>query len=218
MSDSGEHHWIAISDLLSGFVVVMILMLVTSVVLRRLEAESATERVVRERKQSILSLETQLEAYVAQGLLAVDSDNGRVRFMDASFPSGSACLDPRATEAARALAPEIASALAADPGLVVYVEGHTDASYFRGQPDARSAEASCGWFADNTQLSTVRAANVRAILTEALPVDVRARVPVSGWGAERLLAPDRPLGSENRRVEIRYVWPPVQAADAAGPP
>ncbi len=207
MSQDGHHHWIAISDLLSGFVVVLILLFVGSTALQTLKVESASERESREREETMRGIARALEPYVASGLVTVDEGEDRIRLNDTSFPSGSACLDPRAVAAIQSVAPEVAGALKAHADLTVYVEGHTDAASFLGTPTAEKARDLCGWFSDNTQLSTVRATAVRTILASHLQTEMLARVPVSGFGSEVLKDASDPYGAINRRVEIRIVWP-----------
>ncbi len=200
MSSHEGHHWIAISDMLSGFVVVLLLMFVSAAMLPHFEAEATEVVEARNRDQAMRALAEAVKPYTAQGIVSVDMTNKRLDLNDASFQSGSACLDVRAGAAMAAVAPIVANMLTTSPNLTIYVEGHTDPAPIRGLANG------CGWFADNTQLSTVRAANVRTRIAEHLPATTRARMPVSGWGPERLRNSVNVLAAENRRVEMRFVW------------
>jgi hypothetical protein len=72
---------------------------------------------------------------------------------------------------------------------------------------------SCGYFANNTQLSTLRATNVKEeLLLGADKARYKGRITVSGWGPEKLENEQEPTAAVSRRVEIRFVW----EADDAG--
>ena len=199
MSNDDGHHWIGISDLLSGFVVVMILLFVASVALRAEQVKSAVEQQAQARTDAMQGLRAELASFADTVTVAVDDP--RVEFMDSSFASGSACLDAQAEAAIDVLAPRVRAMLDQDPSLTVYVEGHSDPSTIRRLVNA------CGYFNDNTQLSTLRAANVRNRLVAGMDATTRARVPVSGWGAEKLRNTTDLYAAENRRVDVRPIWP-----------
>lgn len=212
-------HWVPIADLLSGFVVVLLLMFVGSVVLSALERQEEERRVAeareteearieRLRAESFSALKSDLRSYEASKVLHVDEVARSIELKDVSFRPGSACLSERASEAIEQVGPRIAAMLTNDPALHVQIEGHTDPV-----PVGR-LKNSCGYFATNTQLAAQRAMNVRGLIVpEALP-ELRARLPVLGWGPDRLRNTGDQTAAENRRVELRFQWLEVGAPSA----
>ena len=191
--------WIPIADLLAGFVVVLLLMFVGAAALPVLEAERAEQTEEAKRNAAFRGLAETLLPFEADGVLQVDVGGRRIELRDVSFESGSACLSDEARSALRSVADQVVAMLAQDPSLHVFFEGHTDP-----QPVGKLRNQ-CGWFADNTQLSAQRAQNVRDLLVESGP-GLRKRLPVMGWGPDRLRNSESPLAPENRRVELRFAW------------
>ena len=149
-----------------------------------------------------------LRSYEASKVLHVDEVARSIELKDVSFRPGSACLSERASEAIEQVGPRIAAMLTNDPALHVQIEGHTDPV-----PVGR-LKNSCGYFATNTQLAAQRAMNVRGLIVpEALP-ELRARLPVLGWGPDRLRNTGDQTAAENRRVELRFQWLEVGAPSA----
>lgn len=211
----GNNPWIPIADLLSGFVIVLLLLFVTASLLPHFERQVAVDaaRAERERREAeraefLRSLESRLRPFADRGTVRMDVSRRLIEFGDVSFASGSACLTDGAESAVRAIAPVVAGQFATDPLLVIQVEGHTDPS------PVRRLSNSCGWFANNTQLSTLRAQNVRELLVSG-SADARARMPVTGWGPDRLRNREVPDAPENRRIELHIVWSD-NAATAGG--
>ena len=163
------------------------------------------ERVVRQaearRASQFATVSASIEAAESAGLLVVDTDRREVRLLDASFLSGSACLSPAARAAMTLIREPVLRSMREDLGLSVYVEGHTD------PVPVLTLMRACGVFENNTQLSTLRATNVREMLVGGEPASLRARMPVTGWGADRLLNMKTPTSPENRRVVLRWVYP-----------
>jgi flagellar motor protein MotB len=204
--------WIPIADLLSGFVVVVLLLFVSAAILPRLEKEAAQVSEEQRRTAAFADLRQTLAAEEAQGIIAVDVAGRTIELKDVSFEPASACLSPAAAAAVAKIAPAVARDLEAEPGLEVHLEGHTDPI-----PVAR-IQRSCGVFGDNTQLSALRAANVREQLLASAPAGARARMPVTGRGPDRLRNTVEPTAPENRRVELRWSWTgqaPEQPAPAS---
>lgn len=214
---SRHNPWTSIADLFSGMVVVVLVLFASSAAIPRLRAAAAqhpapsrgdggapppTPAQVRARQQEqfLDVLAARLAPFVA--LQIIDFDRGRrlVEFKDVSFRRGSACLVGEATHAIGAIASTIAGQLETDQTLTVHLEGHSDAVQIHGLLHG------CGWFEDNTQLSTLRAANVRRVIAAGSSPAVRARLAVTGWGPDHLKNPRDPNAAENRRVELRFVW------------
>ena len=80
------------------------------------------------------------------------------------------------------------------------IEGHTDPAMIHTVVNRG------GYFADNIQLSTLRAANVRRELLASMGTEYANRIGVAGYGDTRLKNIEQPLSAENRRIEIRILW------------
>lgn len=208
-SSKSSNPWIPIADLLAGFVVIMLLMFVTASLRvmwleeREAEAERARLEAAEQRKRSAFDgVAGRLAEFEAAGIVRVDRTNSTVALTDLSFRSGSACLSPDAVGAVRAVASGLKELGESNRAmLTLYIEGHTDP-----RPVPRLANA-CGWFEDNIQLSTLRAANVRQEVISAAGQKLASSLAVAGYGSSRLANADEPTAPENRRVELRFVWP-----------
>lgn len=187
--------WLPVADLFSGFVLVLLLMLVISMVVGQL-GQAQVERALMEQ------LRDSLAEFAQQGALDVRINERLIRFRDVSFETGSACLSVVAKRALASLAPTLRDAFAKFPELVVYVEGHTDPRRIAGVSNR------CGYFADNVQLSSLRAANARQYLLvrAGLPEQYADRIAVAAYGASRPLNKNDPYAAENRRVDLRLSW------------
>jgi outer membrane protein OmpA-like peptidoglycan-associated protein len=102
------------------------------------------------------------------------------------FELNSSALKPQASDQLKQLQMALTSASLGKDRFVV--AGHTDA---KGSPSY------------NKQLSLRRAEAVKRFLV-ARGMDA-GRLDTVGYGSEKLLAPDRPEDSSNRRVEIRDI-------------
>jgi flagellar motor protein MotB len=207
---SSHNHWTSVADLMSGFVVVVLVLFAVATTLPLFKpppppppAAPRTDplRVREQRRERFLgSLEDALAPYAREGILSLDRRTRSIQFNEVSFAVGSACLTEQAVLATDAVVLLIVAQLEADPELTIHVEGHTDPRPVNGLKNA------CGWFADNTQLSTLRAANVRARIADLVRFETRARLPVTGWGADRPRNLADRYAAENRRVELAFVW------------
>jgi flagellar motor protein MotB len=204
----GHNHWIPVADLLSAFVVVCLLLFVSAaikpVIEKRkefLEAQEQGLTLEEERTERFVGLKVQLSDVEEAGVLAVDPTNRTIEFRDVSFKSGSACLSEPAQQAILLIREVVLEDLTADGSLNIYLEGHTDPVPVGGLRRA------CGVFENNTQLSTLRASNVRDLLL-ADAEHYRERMPVTGWGPDRLRNTDMPTSPVNRRVELKWSWQP----------
>lgn len=211
--------WIAIADLMSGFVVVLLLMVVSAVARPRLEAQArarveATSEagVARRRDAAMQALSDAVGEEQRAGLLSVSVPDRLIELRDLSFASGTACLSDEASAAVLKLGDQIGRMMNADEHLHIFIEGHTDPT-----PVSRLINR-CGWFANNTQLSAQRAANVRDVVVAAGHLDSQQRLPVTGWGPDRLRNREDPQSAVNRRVELRFQWLDVEPEEKAPTP
>jgi chemotaxis protein MotB len=123
-----------------------------------------------------------------------------LEFTSVTFESGSALLAPATKSAVRDLAAKLKRYMDENNRMEILIEGHTDPAAIK-QVINRG-----GYFSDNIQLSTLRAANVRAELLTHLGTEYAKRIGVAGYGETRLRNTQYPLSPENRRIEIRILW------------
>ena len=152
-------------------------------------------------KQEMMSqIDKTLQEYQEAGQIKVHIETGMLEFTSVTFDSGSAVLTPAVMNAVRELSASLKSYMDEHERMEVLIEGHTDPAAIR-QVINRG-----GYFSDNIQLSTLRAANVRAALLSFMGNEYAGRIGVAGYGETRLKNTDTPLAPENRRIEIRILW------------
>lgn len=185
--------WISISDLLSGVVLILLLMFVMAAIIPQYTAEA-------ERQDMMMQIDEALKEYQDRGQIKVHVETGMLEFTSMTFESGSALLAADTMRAVGELAKELKTYMDTHERMEVLIEGHTD-------PAAISQLMNRGgYFSDNIQLSTLRAANVRSALLSHMGNEYAKRIGVAGYGETRLKNAENPLSSENRRIEIRILW------------
>ena len=188
-----RNSWISISDLLSSVVLILLLMFILASVLPQYTQES-------QKRDMMTQIEKALKAYEDKGQVRVHIETGMLEFTSVTFSSGSAELSPAAVSVIKDFSAQLKSYMTENPKMEVLIEGHTD-------PAAVSElRNSGGYFANNVQLSTLRAANVRDALLKIIGMEYANRIGVAGYGETRLKNTENPLSEENRRIEIRILW------------
>ena len=215
-AENGESYFVSMTDLMTGFLFVFIIMLMFFV----LQFSSATTQLVSAkdtRDQILEDIRARLEE---RGIrVIVDNENGILRLPEELlFSKNRADI----TEQGRDKAAHVASAMSIvlpcyagesappdckpSPGgrlETVLVEGHTDSDPVKGGP-----------FGDNWELSVFRAINTYQALTLAAPelADLRndghkAVLGVSGYGEFRALNANLDEGqkTQNRRIDLRFI-------------
>jgi flagellar motor protein MotB len=204
MASHSHNPWIPIADLMSGFVVVLMILFATVAALQRFRG-SANEKGTSEEQAALFDeLEEDLRPYTDARIVVLDRVRQSIELSsDASFKEGSACLNAGAQRAVDAIALAVINDLQKDGDLTIQVEGHTDPKR------VSSLRESCGHFSDNIQLSERRATNVKKRIASTLDSTQRKlleRMPVIGWGPDCLRNRTSPYASENRRVELHFAW------------
>lgn len=185
--------WISIADLLSSVVLVLLLMFVLSAVAPKYTQEA-------QRHTMMAQIDAALVDYKERGQVRVNQDKGVLEFTSVTFASGSAELDVGTTPLIRDLALRLHQYMQEHPRMEVLIEGHTDPSAVKGIVNDG------GYFENNIQLSTLRAANVRNALLNQMGIEYANRIGVAGYGETRLKNVKEPMSAENRRIEIRLLW------------
>lgn len=185
--------WVSISDLLSSALLIILLMFVLASILPQYTQEA-------QRHEMMGQIDANLKEYQEKGQVYVHVDTGVLEFTSVTFPSGSASLTPEAAKAIADFSGQLKAYMNSHPQMEILVEGHTDPAF------VSSVVNRGGYFADNIQLSTLRASNVRTALLNNLGQEYAGRIGAAGYGETRLKNKEKPLSPENRRIEIRILW------------
>ena len=185
--------WISISDLLSSVVLILLLMFVLAAILPQYTQEA-------QRREMMNSFEDALREYAEKGQVQIHVETGMLEFTSVTFPSASAEVTPAALAAINDFSSHLKVYMEENPKMEVLVEGHTDPS------PVSQVRNQGGYFANNIQLSTLRAANVREALLKNIGKEYANRIGAAGYGETRLKNTENPLSEENRRIEIRILW------------
>ena len=188
-----RNYWVSIADLLSGVVLILLLMFVLASILPQYTQEA-------NRREMMEKIDAALIEYINSGQIKVDVESGILEFTAITFPSGSAILTPVAAAAVKDFSSQLKIYMTENPKMEVLVEGHTDPAV------VSAVRNQGGYFENNVQLSTLRAANVRSVLLQNVGQEFAQRIGVAGYGETRLKNKENPLSEENRRIEIRILW------------
>ncbi len=185
--------WISISDLLSSVVLILLLMFTLAAIAPKYSQDAQREKVMNQISSALMS-------YEQKGQLKVNQSEGILEFTSVTFPLGSAELDANTDQLVKDIADKLIEYMEEYPRMEVLIEGHTDPSV------VSNVVNDGGYYENNIQLSTLRAANVRASLLNYMGNEYARRIGVAGYGDTRLKNTVNPLSAENRRIEIRMLW------------
>ena len=230
-ADGGESYFVSMSDMMTGFLFIFIIMLmffVLRLTIAEARQHTATTQLTSAKKTRTKILRDIEEILLKQGITVhVDEESGILRLKEELlFSKGSAALTPDGIR----FIPDIAAAMSAvlpcfaedkparcKPSFqgkikTVLVEGHTD-------PDPIKEG---GQFGDNWELSVFRAIHTYQKLTMASPLlgelhsGNNTILGVSGYGESRPLNANRDENEKklNRRIDLRFIMespqrPPV---------
>ena len=185
--------WVSIADLLSSVVLILLLLYVMASIVPKFTQEAKQNDMMKQ-------LQDALTEYEDKGQLQVHIDTGTLEFTSITFESGSAEVTGDTKKLITDLAQKVKLYMDTQEKMEILVEGHTDPAVIHDVLNRG------GYFADNVQLSTLRAANVRKEMLANMGTQYAQRIGVSGYGDTRLKNKDNPLSAENRRIEIRILW------------
>ena len=188
-----SNQWISIADLLSSVVLILLLLFVMASIGPKYTKEA-------QRITMMNQINTALHDYESKGQIKVHMEQGILEFTSVTFPSGSAQLGTDTNALVKELAVKLKHYMDEHKMMEVLIEGHTDPSAVREVVNRG------GYFENNIQLSTLRAANVREALLNDMGKEYSNRIGVAGYGETRLKNKVDPLSAENRRIEIRILW------------
>ena len=188
-----RNYWVSIADLLSGVVLILLLMFVLASILPQYTQEA-------NRREMMEKIDAALIEYINSGQIKVDVESGILEFTAITFPSGSAQLTPATIAAVKDFSSQLKEYMTMNQEMEILIEGHTDPAA------VNQVVNSGGYFDNNVQLSTLRAANFRTELLKNIGQEYADKIGVAGYGETRLKNKNNPLSEENRRIEIRILW------------
>lgn len=193
MMGTKRNPWISIADLLSSVVLVVLLLFVMAAIAPKYTQELARNRIMSK-------FDSDLNKYESSGQLKVRIDESILEFTAVTFDQGSASLSGKTNNLVKDIAVKLKDYMQEHPKMEILIEGHTDPA------TVKSVSNVGGYYADNIQLSSLRAANVRKALLNHMGNDYAKRIGVAGYGETRLKNTKDKYSAENRRIEIRILW------------
>ena len=207
--------WVSISDLMSGVMAVVMLMLVISVLQNtyaEIKHKQELEGGQKSQQQKVQKMMTDMKNSVskqgADGLVDFNLDQGKITLKDNVFARGSARITPQAAQAFNSIQDKIGQFLTDSQYAGIYVEGHTD-NLPVGSP-VTNFQQFCTVYDDNFTLSAARAREARKLLIGKLDAATAKRVIVAGYGDSQPLKGIPPEDARNRRVEVKFAFLPTQ--------
>lgn len=206
------NEWVSISDLMSGVMAVVMLLLVMSVLQKtwsdikhKQEMEQGANAQRARVGEMLGSIKTTLDGTANEGLVALDVNSQKITLRDGVFNRGSACVASQASQALATIETQVVRFLTEFRSGQVYIEGYTD-----NLPVTRPVtnfEVFCTVYDDNFTLSAARAREARKFIVGDLAPAFARRVIVAGYGDSQPIPGVAPEDARQRRIEVRFVLP-----------
>lgn len=206
------NEWVSISDLMSGVMAVVMLLLVMSVLQKtwsdinhKQEMEQGVNAQRARVGEMLGSIKTTLDGTANEGLVALDVNSQKITLRDGVFNRGSACIASQASQALATIETQVVRFLTEFRSGQVYIEGYTD-----NLPVTRPVtnfESFCTVYDDNFTLSAARAREARKFIVGDLAQAFARRVIVAGYGDSQPIPGVAPEDARQRRIEVRFVLP-----------
>ncbi|HKN05085.1 flagellar motor protein MotB [Pantoea agglomerans] len=206
------NEWVSISDLMSGVMAVVMLLLVMSVLQKtwsdikhKQEMEQGINAQRARVEEMLRSIKTTLDGTANEGLVALDVNSQKITLRDGVFNRGSACIATQASQALATIETQVVRFLTEFRSGQVYIEGYTD-----NIPVTRPVtnfEVFCTVYDDNFTLSAARAREARKFIVGDLAAAFSRRVIVAGYGDSQPIPGVAPEDARQRRIEVRFVLP-----------
>ena len=206
------NEWVSISDLMSGVMAVVMLLLVMSVLQKTwsdIKHKQEMEQGINAQRarvgEMLGSIKTTLDGTANEGLVALDVNSQKITLRDGVFNRGSACIASQASQALATIETQVVRFLSEFTSGQVYIEGYTD-----NLPVTRPVtnfEVFCTVYDDNFTLSAARAREARKFIVGDLAPAFARRVIVAGYGDSQPIPGVAPEDARQRRIEVRFVLP-----------
>ncbi|MCF7521673.1 OmpA family protein [Neisseria sp. ZJ106] len=204
------NEWVSISDLMSGVMAIVMLLLVVSVLqktyseFKHKQESQQGEFAQRKKMTEMLSnLKQSISEQGASELVDFNIADSRIILKDGVFQKGSACITPLAQKALSRIEDKVIEHIKNAPNHEIFVEGYTDSDPV-STPVTNFAQY-CTVYDDNYTLSAARAREARKLIIGNLSGEDAKKIIVAGYGDSRLLPNIPSTDSRNRRVEIRFI-------------
>lgn len=201
--------WVSISDLMSGVLAVVMLLLVISVLQKtyaeikhKQELEGGQQGRQQQMTTTLNAIEQEFQDQGIANLIDFNISQGKITLKDGVFARGSACITPEAAKAFTDIQDKIGNFLQSENYASIFVEGHTD-NIPVSQP-VLDYQKFCTVYDDNYTLSAARAREARKLLIGNLDTNVAKRVVVAGYGDSQPIEGIEPSSPANRRVVVRF--------------
>ncbi|ASY74421.1 OmpA/MotB family protein [Pectobacterium polaris] len=206
------NEWVSISDLMSGVMAVVMLLLVMSVLQKtwsdikhKQEMEQGANAQRAKVGEMLGNIKASLNGTANEGLVALDVNSQKITLRDGVFNRGSACIAPQANQAFATIETQVVLFLNEFTTGQVFIEGYTD-----NLPVTRPVtnfESFCTVYDDNFTLSAARAREARKFIVGDLAPAIARRVIVAGYGDSQPIPGVPPEDARQRRIEVRFVLP-----------
>ncbi|MEX9794796.1 OmpA/MotB family protein [Morganella morganii] len=204
------NEWVSISDLMSGVMAVVMLLLVMSV-LQKTWADIKHKQEMKQgagaqrEKVSIMlnNIKSSLDGTDNENLIVLDMNSQKITLRDGVFSRGSACVTPQAAPAFATIEKQVDIFLSEFSFGQVFIEGYTD-NIPVNRP-VTNFEQFCTVYDDNFTLSAARAREARKFIVGELNTTAARRVIVAGYGDSQPIPGIPPEDARQRRIEVRFV-------------
>lgn len=206
------NEWVSISDLMSGVMAVVMLLLVMSVLQKTwsdIKHKQEMEQGINTQRarvgEMLGSIKNTLDGTANEGLVALDVNSQKITLRDGVFNRGSACIASQASQALATIETQVVRFLSEFTSGQVYIEGYTD-----NLPVTRPVtnfEVFCTVYDDNFTLSAARVREARKFIVGDLAPVFARRVIVAGYGDSQPIPGVAPEDARQRRIEVRFVLP-----------
>ena len=206
------NEWVSISDLMSGVMAVVMLLLVMSVLQKTwsdIKHKQEMEQGINTQRarvgEMLGSIKTTLDGTANEGLVALDVNSQKITLRDGVFNRGSACIASQASQALATIETQVVRFLSEFRSGQVYIEGYTD-----NLPVTRPVtnfDVFCTVYDDNFTLSAARAREARKFIVGDLAPAFARRVIVAGYGDSQPIPGVAPEDARQRLIEVRFVLP-----------
>ncbi|MCO4315097.1 flagellar motor protein MotB [Pectobacterium versatile] len=206
------NEWVSISDLMSGVMAVVMLLLVMSVLQKtwsdikhKQEMEQGVNAQRAKVGEMLGNIKASLNGTANEGLVALDVNSQKITLRDGVFNRGSACIAAQANQAFATIETQVVQFLNEFTTGQVFIEGYTD-----NLPVTRPVtnfESFCTVYDDNFTLSAARAREARKFIVGDLAPAIARRVIVAGYGDSQPIPGVPPEDARQRRIEVRFVLP-----------
>lgn len=204
------NEWVSISDLMSGVMAVVMLLLVISVV-QKTFADMKHKKELEQRENNkkvqvtkmLSNLKNSLNQQGMSDLIDFNVSEARITLRDGAFEKGSACITSLAKIAIEKIEGKVLEHLKVSTNYSIFVDGHTDSDPVK--IPVTNYEKYCTVYDDNYTLSAARAREARKLLINQLTDTEAKRVIVAGYGDSRPLPGILDNDPRNRRVEIQFI-------------